>query len=256
MGGKEDLISIVMPAYNCEKYVAEAISSVRAQSYTKWELLVIDDGSVDRTRRIIAEYAHDDARITLLCNEENRGVSATRNRGIESAKGEWIAFLDSDDMWDPAKLEKQIRVARRNKAEFIFTGSAYINEAGQPFKGILSVPEQVSYEKLRYHNVISCSSALLKKRFLLETEMDGDDIHEDYAAWLRILRTGVIAYGVNEPLLIYRLYRNSRSGNKIRTFKKTYGVFRLIGIHPLGSAYFTVRHVLGAIKKYWGIYQI
>ncbi|HOT22718.1 MAG TPA: glycosyltransferase family 2 protein [Sedimentibacter sp.] len=149
MSKNEDLISIIMPAYNCEKYVEEAINSVLAQSYRNWELIVIDDGSVDNTRNIITEYLQNDFRISLLSNEKNIGVSAARNRGIDFAKGKWIAFLDSDDMWTPYKLEKQIEAVEENNAEFIFTGSAYINEEGKPYKGIFEVPEKVSYKRLK-----------------------------------------------------------------------------------------------------------
>lgn len=247
---KELLISIIMPAYNCEKYIIEAINSVIDQSYQNWELLVLDDGSKDNTLKIINEFGNKDSRIRPLPNEKNIGVSATRNRGIELARGEWIAFLDSDDMWEVSKLEKQLKVAKENSAEFLFTGSSYINEEGEPFKGIFEVPEKVSYKKLRNQNVISCSSVFIKKKFFDNIKMEKDDMHEDYAVWLRVLRTGVTAYGVNEPLLIYRISRNSKSGNKMETVKMTYKVFRFIGINPIGSVYFMINHVLRSVVKY------
>lgn len=255
MSKSEVLVSIVMPAYNCEKYVAKAIDSVLAQTYKNWELLVLDDGSKDNTFQIINEFGRKDSRIKPLKNEKNMGVSATRNRGIELASGDWIAFLDSDDMWEPFKLEKQLRVADKSLAEFIFTGSSYINEQGEPFKGIFEVPEKVTYKKLRNHNVISCSSVIVKKKYFENIKMEKDEMHEDYAVWLKILKLGVIAYGVNEPLLIYRISRNSKSGNKIRTVKMTYKVFRFIGINPIGSAYFMVRHVVASVEKYRRIFR-
>jgi teichuronic acid biosynthesis glycosyltransferase TuaG len=255
MNKNEKFVSIIMPAYNCEKYVAEAINSVISQTYQSWELLVIDDGSKDNTLKIINGFGSKDSRIRPIQNEKNIGVSETRNIGIVLASGEWIAFLDSDDMWEKTKLEKQLKVAEENSAEFLFTGSSYINEEGKPFKGILEVPEEVSYKKLRNHNVISCSSVLIQKRFLDNIKMEKDEMHEDYAVWLRVLRTGVKAYGVNEPLLIYRISRNSKSGNKMKTVKMTYKVFRFIGINPISSAYFMMRHVLGAVGKYKKIFK-
>ncbi|NLJ14732.1 MAG: glycosyltransferase family 2 protein, partial [Ignavibacteria bacterium] len=164
--------------------------------------------------------------------------------------GDWIAFLDSDDMWESTKLEKQMKVAKEKSAEFLFTGANYINEDGEPYKGIFEVPEQVSYKKLRNQNVISCSSVLIKKKFFENIKMEKDEMHEDYAVWLRVLKLGVIAYGVNEPLLIYRISRNSKSGNKMKTVKMTYKVFRFVGINPIGSAYFMINHVLRSVAKY------
>ncbi|PAK35391.1 glycosyltransferase family 2 protein [Peribacillus simplex] len=247
---KESLISIIMPAYNCEKYIKEAIISVTKQTYQIWELIVIDDGSSDNTVRIVEELLNHDERIRLYINEKNQGVSATRNRGILLANGEWVAFLDSDDMWQKTKLENQMINAQKLSAEFLFTGSSYINDDGDNYQGIFEVPEKVDYWKLRTQNVISCSSVLIKKKFFENIKMEKDDMHEDYAVWLRVLKTGVFAYGINEPLLIYRISRNSKSGNKIKTIKMTYKVFRFVGINQVGSVYFMVRHIIGSLKKY------
>ncbi len=248
-----DLVSIIMPAYNCEKYIEDAINSVIVQTYKSWELIVIDDDSKDNTVRIIEGLSNKDYRIRFYKNEKNLGVSETRNKGMELAKGVWIAFLDSDDMWEDSKLEKQFTLSNKEGAEFVFTGSSFINERGDNYKGVLKVPEKVNYKKLRTHNVISCSSVLIKKKFLKDIRMEKDDMHEDYAVWLRVLKTGVCAYGINEPLLIYRISPNSKSGKKIKTVKMTYKVFRFIGMNPVGSAYFMCRHVIGSIKKYINI---
>ena len=254
MSNNKALVSIVMPAYNCEKYVVEAINSILAQTYRNWELLVLDDGSKDNTLRIIEEFSQKDSRIKALPNGKNIGVSATRNRGIELASGEWIAFLDSDDMWKPEKLEKQFEIVEKEAAEFLFTGSSYINEEGEAYKEIFEVPEKITYKKLRNQNVISCSSVLVKKKYFEHIKMEKDEMHEDYAVWLRILKLGVTAFGVNEPLLIYRISRNSKSGNKMKTVKMTYKVFRFVGINPFGSAYFMLRHVIASVGKYKRIF--
>ncbi|NFP91586.1 glycosyltransferase family 2 protein [Clostridium sporogenes] len=246
----EPLISIIMPVYNCQKYIEKAINSVITQTYKSWELIVIDDESKDNTIKIIEKLSNKDQRIRFYKNEKNLGVSETRNKGISLANGEWIAFLDSDDMWKPSKLEKQIIISNTVEAEFIFTGSSFINENGIYYEGILEVPEKVNYKKLRNHNVISCSSVLIKKKFFKDIRMEKDDMHEDYAVWLRVLNTGVCAYGINEPLIVYRISPNSKSGKKIRTIKMTYKVFRFIGMNPVASAYFMCRHIMGSINKY------
>lgn len=246
----QPLVSIIMPAYNCEKYIEKSIQSVICQTYKNWELLIIDDGSKDRTLEIIKKFQKEDFRIKVIKNEINLGVSETRNKGIASAKGDWIAFLDSDDLWVNDKLEKQIKLIENKGAEFVFTGSSYITEEGIPYQGIFEVEEKITYKKLRNQNIISCSSVLLKKFFFENIKMEKDDMHEDYAVWLRILREGVIAHGINEPLLIYRISKNSKSGNKLKTVKMTYKVFRFIGLNPLSSFYFMCRHILGALNKY------
>lgn len=249
----ENFVSIIMPVYNCEKYIEDAINSVIAQTYKFWELIVIDDGSKDNTVRIIEELCNKDYRIKFYRNERNLGVSETRNKGIALANSEWIAFLDSDDMWEDSKLEKQIKLSNKLDAEFVFTGSSFINECGDNYKGILKVPEKINYKKLRTHNVISCSSVLIKKKFFKDIQMEKDDMHEDYAVWLKVLRSGVCAYGINEPLLVYRISPNSKSGKKIKTIKMTYKVFRFIGMNQISSSYFMCRHVMGSIKKYTNI---
>lgn len=247
---KNFLVSIIMPAYNCEKYISESIDSVLNQTYRDWELLIINDWSTDNTLNIIEEYSIKDSRIKVISNYRNLGVSATRNRGIELATGEWIAFLDSDDIWKPEKIKTQVSIAKKENAEFVFTASAYINESGKAYKGIFEVPQTVTYKKLRNHNVISCSSVLVKKKYFENIKMEKDEIHEDYAVWLRILRLGVIAYGVNQPLLVYRISKGSKSGNKLKTIKMTYNVYRFLGINPIISLYFMIRHLVASIVKY------
>jgi len=249
------LISIVMPAYNAERYIEESITSVINQTYKNWELIVIDDGSKDNTVPIIKKMVQNDPRIKLYTNNKNLGVSATRNKAVSLSNGSWIAFLDSDDMWEEAKLDKQMRMVVNRKADFIFTVSSFIDEDGRIYKGQFNVPYIVSFHKLKKQNVISCSSVLTKKKYLEDIKMEKDDMHEDYAVWLRILRKYTVAYGINEPLLIYRISKDSKSGNKFKTIGMTYKVFRYIGINPIGSTYYMVKHLLGAFKKYKEIFR-
>lgn len=244
------LVSIIMPAYNCEKYIEKAINSVIRQTYKQWELIIVDDCSNDRTVNHIEVLSKLDTRIKFYKNDCNIGVSETRNKAISLANGNWIAFLDSDDMWETSKLEKQCNLLKNKNVEFIFTGASYINEKGEAYNGIFEVPEVIDYKKLRMQNVISCSSVLIKKKYFDEIKMENDNIHEDYAVWLRVLKTGIKAYGINEPLLIYRISSNSKSGNKIKTIRMTYKVFEHIGLNKISSMYFTIRHIMGATKKY------
>lgn len=248
---EKELVSIIMPAYNAEKNIKESITSIIKQTYKNWELIVIDDGSTDKTIQSIEEMASQEKRIRFYKNEENCGVSSTRNKGISIANGSWIAFLDSDDMWKKEKLEKQLKFADEKKVGFVFTGASYINENGIAYKGIFNVPEQVNYRKLKVHNVISCSSVLIQNRYLKELKMEKDDLHEDYLLWLKILKKyQIYANGLDEPLLTYRLSTNSKSGNKFKSIIMTYKVFRSVGINTIGSIYYTFRHLFNSLKKY------
>lgn len=157
------LVSIIMPAYNAGKYISDSIASVISQTYQNWELIIINDYSKDNTPKIIENYANADSRIKVFSNSKNVGVSETRNKGIELATGNWIVFLDSDDMWHPQKLEKQIEKIKSNSADFIFTGASYVNEKGEAYSGVFCVPEKISFNELLFQNVISCSSVLLNK---------------------------------------------------------------------------------------------
>ncbi|NLI92082.1 MAG: glycosyltransferase family 2 protein [Peptococcaceae bacterium] len=245
------LVSVIMPAYNSEKYIEKAISSVLSQSYSNFELIVVDDGSRDDTAIIVSEIAGRDKRIQFFRNQKNSGVSETRNFGISQAKGDWIAFLDSDDMWAPGKLEKQIKLIKNKEhANLLFTGSSFIDENDNPYSFMLKIPEEIKYKDLLKQNIISCSSVLLNKQLLAEYKMERNDLHEDYALWLKILRNENYAYGINEPLLIYRLSKNSKTGNKMKSAKMTFMVYRHVGLNFFQSVYYMLFYTIKSFKKY------
>ena len=153
------LVSVIMPAYNAEKYIEEAVSSVLSQTYKNWELLILDDCSSDCTAEIAEYFASLDTRIRLLRNPQNMGVAKTRNRGFDIAKGEWIALLDSDDVWHSDKLEKQLAVAGRAGADIIYCSYALVNESGAHLSDYI-VPETTSYDAMLRESVLSCSTVL------------------------------------------------------------------------------------------------
>ena len=246
-------VSIIMPAYNCEKYVADSINSVLEQTYKNYELIIIDDGSQDKTVEIIKYYSLKDSRIKIYLNENNQGVSYSRNRGISEAMGEWISFLDSDDLWKKTKLENQIMFALDKKVNFLFSGSSFINEKNQPYVGTLEVPLKVTYEQLLKQNIISCSSVLIKKLYLEKYKMERDDTHEDFGLWLRILKNETNAYGINEPLLIYRISSKSKSSNKIKSVKMTYKTYRYVGLNFISSIYYLFFYAINGLSKYKNI---
>ena len=243
-------VSIVMPAYNAERYIAESIRSVLAQTFADWELLVIDDGSADDTAAIVQRQAAEDERIRFLKNDRNRGVSATRSRGVREARGEWIAFLDSDDLWLPEKLERQLALAEIHPdAALTYTASAFMNTDGKRYSYVLKVPPELSFRGLLRHNYLSCSSVMAKRDLLTRYPFPGDEMHEDLAVWLQILREIPRAYGVNEPLLVYRLSGSSKSASRFKSAVMLYRTYRFVGFDPLRAGAMLLPYTLYSVNK-------
>ena len=249
-------VSVIMPAYNAERYVGAAISSVINQAFRDWELLVVDDCSTDTTAEIAQRFAAEDSRVTVLQNEKNMGVTASRNRAIAQAESEWIAFLDSDDLWREDKLEKQMDLVQTNKdAILTYTASAFMDENGNPYGYVMEAQPKITYRELLCKNLLSCSSVMVRRDWILRYPMSGDGMHEDYASWLQMLRELPCAYGVNEPLLIYRLSKTSKSGSRVKSAKMIYRTYRFVGYNPLTALYFTFRYLPYSVSKRRKIYQ-
>lgn len=240
------MISIVMPAYNAGKYIKDAIESVVRQSYTDWELIIVDDCSGDKTKEI-AESCGDE-RIRVFSNTANMGAAGSRNKGIRLAQGDCIAFLDADDCWDEYKLEKQAAL----NADFSFTGSGFIDETGEQIDYVLHVPSVVNFEKLLGQNVISNSSVVIKKELIEGYPFPEHvkNIHEDYAVWLSILRTGITAQGIDEPLLKYRVIDSSKSSDKRNAALMNWNVYRYLKLSYPKSIISEVRYAVNGIKKW------
>lgn len=249
------MISIIMAAYNSEKTIIQAIDSVLDQTYRCFELIVIDDCSNDSTVNLVAGMAKRDSRIRLILNKKNCGVSYTRKRGLEEAKGKWIAILDSDDAWMPEKLEKQVELQKETNADLLYTGSAFMDSKGQKINWCLNVPTEVSYHQLLKQNILSNSSALVRKELYEEYYVIGDQMHEDFAIWLGIMKEGRKAYGVDEPLLIYRITKCSKSGNKIKAAKMNWNTYRYVGLSVAQSLYCELWYIVKNVLKYRNLYR-
>ena len=250
------LVSVIMAAYNAEKTIEQSINSVLNQTYPAVELLVVDDYSQDRTVKLVENIMARDNRVRLIYNKENSGVSYTRKHGLEEAKGAWIAILDSDDIWAPEKLEKQIILQKKMNADLLFTGSAFMDSDGQPIDWYLHAPSEVTYRHLLKQNVLSNSSSLVRKELYEKYYAVGDGMHEDFAVWLGILIEGKKAYGVDEPLLTYRIAKSSKSGNKIKAAKMNWNTYRYIGLNPLSAFYYECWYVVKGLMKYKNLKQI
>ena len=244
------LVSIIMAAYNAEKTIESAIFSVQRQTYRNWELLVINDCSEDKTPFLASSLAAADRRIFVLNHAEKKGVSISRKNGMEAAKGVWVAVLDSDDLWAPEKLEKQLKFAQTKGAELVFSGSAFIQDNGTIIDWRLHVPETLTYRQLLKQNLISNSSVLVKRELYRQFFAIGDKMHEDFAIWLSITKNGIIAYGIDEPLLFYRLNTSSKSSNKMKAAKMNWNTYRYIGLNPIKALYYMGWYTVKGLLKY------
>ena len=202
------------------------------------------------------DYMKKDSRIRYHKNPKNSGVAFSRELGISLSGGEYVAFIDSDDIWADNKLFEQVCfVENKRETGFVFTGSAFIGSDGLIKNYILTVPEKVTYRELLKQNVISCSSVFVRREYLEGVFVPDDRMHEDFVAWLKVLKKGVVAYGINKPLLKYRLSVGSRSGNKIKAAKMTWLVYRHIGMNIFLRIYYMLFYAIRSVKKYFGIYM-
>lgn len=243
-------VSVVIPAYNATRYLEATVHSVLTQTFQDFEILIVDDCSKDDTWALMQSLAEKDDRIICLRNEKNSGVAETRNYAVKQARGEWIAFLDSDDVWREDKLEKQLAlIAEEPTAALTYTASSFMDQDSKPYSYIMEVPGQVDYRTLLGRNVISCSSVMVKKSVMERYPMGSSQTSEDYGAWLRILREVQYAYGVNEPLLCYRVARGSKSSNRLKAAGMHYRTYRDVGYTPLVSGWLTFCYTFYSVSK-------
>lgn len=230
---RSELISVILPVYNGEKTVEASVSSVLGQTYGNIELIIVDDASKDRTAEIIRKFAEQDGRVKIITNSANKGRLLSRIKAVENANGEWIAFIDADDLWKSEKLEKQLALRDSSGCDLIYTASAFIDENGNKYEWIMHVPVKVGYSKLLKQNIISNSSVMLRKKdYIKYSPSDGNavDMHEDFACWLGMLRSGCTACGIDEPLIIYRVSEKSATGNKVSASRLNMNTYRYLGL--------------------------
>ena len=245
-------VSVIMPAHNAEKYIARAIESVLEQQVSL-ELLVIDDCSTDRTASVVEEYSRQEkSPVRLIVNRTKQGVAGARNVGIGQAQGEYIAFLDADDWWEPDKLKKQLALMDARHALLCATGRELMNSDGSPLGRTIGIPEEITYEMMLRTNVIPCSSVVIKTEVAREFGMCHDELHEDYILWLSVLKKYGKAYGLNEPLLKCRLSEGGKSRNKLKSARMQYGVYRYMGFGVAKSLFYFVQYAWNGIRKYYG----
>lgn len=243
-------VSIITPIYNAEKFIKYTIESVINQTYTNWELLLVDDCSRDNSKKIIDEYIKNDSRIKYIKLEKNSGAAVARNTAIKNSEGRYLAFLDSDDIWEPQKLELQIEFMQKNNIGFSFTSYEIMNEDGNCKNKIVHAPKIMDYNSLLKNTIIGCFTVVLDKNIIGEVSMPLMRSRQDLVTWLSILKKGHKAYGLDICLGKYRQVENSVSSNKLKMIKQNWNVYRNIEkLSFIRSIWVLINYGTNALKK-------
>jgi teichuronic acid biosynthesis glycosyltransferase TuaG len=247
---KNTTVSIITPSYNSSLFIKECITSVQNQSYTNWEMLVVDDASKDNSVEIIQSFMKNDSRIKLIALDENVGAAQARNKALEKAQGQFIAFLDSDDLWMSDKLSKQLQFMSSTKCAFSFTAYQPLSEDGKQKFSIIEVPQEISYHSYLKNTIIGCLTVMIDKQQTGDFRMPNIRSSHDMALWLDIMKRGFLAHGINESLAYYRLVSNSNTSKKWKAATEVWDVYRKVeNLNIVYSAFCFVGYVFHALKK-------
>lgn len=221
-----EFISIITPTYNCGKYIERTIKSVQGQTYKNWEMIIVDDCSVDNTREIVNRIASMDDRIKYFCLEKNSGAAVARTRAMEIASGDYMAFLDSDDIWKPEKLQKQLSFMEDNG--YFFTSTAYeqIDENDNKLDKIVKAPVKTSYNRLLLDCPVGNSTVMYNVKKMGKFKVPDIRKRNDDALWLQMLKKEKYIYGMSDVLMEYRVRQNSISSNKFSLIKYHWKLYR------------------------------
>lgn len=226
---EQALVSIIVPVYNAEKYICETVECVRKQTYENWELLLVEDCSKDSTVAVLQEYLEKvkDARVRLIRQEKNNGAARSRNRGLKEACGRYIAYLDADDLWVPEKLEKELAFMEGKQAAFAFTGYEFADENGKGLGKVVRVPETLTYKEALKNTTIFTTTVMFDTEKIDKNFLEMPIIKsEDTALWWKVLRSGYVAYGLDENLVKYRRAGKSLSSNKLEALRRIWNLYR------------------------------
>jgi len=244
------LVSIITPNYNSEKFIAETISSVLKQTYENWEMVIVDDASTDNSIKIIDSYLENDSRIQLHQLSKNVGAGVARNKAIELSKGNFIAFLDSDDLWLPTKLEEQINFMIHNNFAISHTSYEVIKESGEKTNKIINCKKKLNYNQMLYSNKIGCLTAVYNKDILGKVYMPKIRKRQDFALWLKLLKREKYVYGLSKNLAFYRDRRNSISNNKIEMLQWNWRLYKEIeNLSYFRAIYYVLSNIISKALK-------
>ncbi len=225
----DELISIIVPVYNVANYIEETIASVLAQTWEAWELLLVEDGSGDDSLAVMERCARErqDHRKRIIRQPSNMGAAKARNRGLEEARGRYIAYLDADDLWAPEKLERELRFLREKEAAFVFTGYEFADERGRGTGKVVHVPKTLNYRQALSNTTIFTTTVMFDTARIDKELLEMPTVKsEDTALWFRVLRNGYTAYGLDENLVRYRRGGGTLSSNKLEAVRRIWRLYR------------------------------
>jgi len=225
---KAGLVSVIMPTYNCGKFICETIDSIIAQTYTDWEIVIVDDCSTDNTKRIITPYIEKDKRIRYHCLETNSGAAVARTVAMQMADGEYMAFCDSDDLWLPNKLERQLDFMIKNNYAFTCTAYEQIDEESNRLGRVIKTVKKTSYNRLLLDCPVGNSSVMYNVGIMGKFEVPNIRKRNDDALWLQMLKKEKYIWGMTDVLMKYRIRKNSISSNKLKVIKYHWILYREI----------------------------
>jgi glycosyltransferase involved in cell wall biosynthesis len=234
----DDLVSIITPAYNCDRFIGETIESAQQQTYGNWEMIIVDDCSTDNTAEVVRQYAEKDQRIRYVALVQNSGAAVARTEAMRLARGKYMAFLDSDDLWSPTKLEKQLSFMRSNGFAITCTAYEHIDESGYPLGKVIRAIPRTSYNRLLFDCPVGNSTVMYNVEKLGKFRVPDIRKRNDDALWLQILKRERYIYGLDEVLAKYRIRGNSLSRNKVELIKYHWILYRQIeGLSILRSLF-------------------
>ena len=242
----DSLVSIVMPVYNSAETLRESVESVSAQTWSQWELLLVDDGSTDSSKTLISELAASDPRIHSLFLKENKGAALARNEAVRIAKGRYIAFLDSDDLWSPTKLDAQMATMKANSAGLVFSDYEWIDSRGRSVGVIVRASDRLDWNRLTWGNDIGLSSALVDRYAVGDPLMPDLRLNHDFALWLDVLRKGHLAVRCPGVLVKYRVLPGSLSQNKLESLRFNWKI--LLGLQKLSILQTVLRLAVWGVR--------
>ena len=234
------LVSIITPSYNSAKFIAETIQSVQSQTYSNWEMIIVDDGSSDETENVVLSIIQKDKRIQFHKLSQNFGPGVARNFAIQQAKGNYIAFLDSDDLWKPEKLNKQLQFMEEENLPMTFSFYEQIDEQGNSLQKKITSPLEVSYSQLFYCNWIGNLTGIYSVDFFGKIPISSIKKRQDWILWLTLVKKINKVKPVPESLAYYRVRKDSVSSSKVKLIKYNYAIYRdFHGNNPLKAAFNT-----------------